>query len=65
VIGIRWTWSASLAATILLLSLGAVVTRAQEQVPYPLVVHLVADTSHGGLITLSFFGAGRPAGDLL
>lgn len=46
-----------LAVTIALLSTGAVASRAQAPVEYPLVVHLVTDTSKPGVITLSLFGA--------
>jgi hypothetical protein len=56
--GIRGWWSAFfLAATILLLSAGAVGTHAQAPVEYPLVVHLVPNTGKAGVITLSFYGA--------
>lgn len=49
--------AALLATTIVLLSAGAVATRAQEPAEYPLVVHLVPDTSKPGVITLSLYGA--------
>lgn len=46
-----------LAVTFALLSAGAVASRAQAPVEYPLVVHLVTDTSKPGVVTLSLFGA--------
>jgi len=46
-----------LAVTIALLSSGAGAARAEAPVQYPLVVHLVTDTSRPGVVTLSLFGA--------
>jgi hypothetical protein len=50
-------WSVFFAAAIVLLSLGAVTTAAQAPVEYPLVVHLVTDTSQVGVVSLTVFGA--------
>ncbi|HVF80014.1 MAG TPA: hypothetical protein VNA28_17105 [Solirubrobacteraceae bacterium] len=47
-------WSVFIAAAILLLSLG---TDAQAPAAYPLVVHLVTDTSQAGVVSLTLFGA--------